>query len=599
MQVLMLFIFLTALFANIGDISKTEMRERKGMELSFANTDSLIADFHVGAFSNSGGEIDTIRPGVVVDCISTGLFSFEKRENLDSIRIKVTEVNCTGNESPTLIYDSGNIHVEQGPQYSDQIFYEFLGIEMGPAGEESTCYFIRESALGNTVGKCYKIEYWQKNDWDSTYAFSYFQVDDDCPVITQGITVSDTLICAGDCIDFTTTAFWPISFHWAFPGGTPSNSDMQNPPNICYPAPGLYPVTLIYENCFNRDTIIKTDHIQVLPAPQATGPAENESILLAGDSIVLQACSLGDSYEWSPPTGLSCTDCPAPVASPSSGTEYTLLVGAAGGCTDTCRSNVLVGEPPTAAFGSGQPGICENDCLDFFFEGTGNVENYTWTFAGGEPAISNVQSPQGICYLAAGSYGVSLVVENIFGTDSLFFESYVSVAPEVGVTGGTVQPLSLAFGDSSLLSACATGEAYSWSPPDGLSCTDCPSPTLVASISADYSVEVSNGGNCSAVCEYPVTVSFDERIYVPNAFSPNEDGINDTFTAHGNYHRTESLKVFDRWGGMVWDVQGDVPWDGTFKGQPAQVGVYVYILEYTDTRTGELKMVSGDVVLLR
>ncbi len=90
-----------------------------------------------------------------------------------------------------------------------------------------------------------------------------------------------------------------------------------------------------------------------------------------------------------------------------------------------------------------------------------------------------------------------------------------------------------------------------------------------------------------------------EAVYLPNAFSPNGDGINDTFTAHGNYHRTESLKVFDRWGGMVWDVQGDVPWDGTFKGRPAQEGIYVYLLEYTDTRTGKAKMKSGDVVLLR
>jgi gliding motility-associated-like protein len=112
-------------------------------------------------------------------------------------------------------------------------------------------------------------------------------------------------------------------------------------------------------------------------------------------------------------------------------------------------------------------------------------------------------------------------------------------------------------------------------------------------------VEVSNGGICAATCKYPVSVSFDERIYLPTAFSPNGDGIDDVFTAYGKYHQIESLQVFNRWGGMVWDVRGDVPWDGTFKGQPAQAGVYVYLLRYTDTRTGEEKMKSGDVVLMR
>ncbi len=90
-----------------------------------------------------------------------------------------------------------------------------------------------------------------------------------------------------------------------------------------------------------------------------------------------------------------------------------------------------------------------------------------------------------------------------------------------------------------------------------------------------------------------------EAIYLPNAFSPNADGTNDVFTAYGNHHRIESLKIFNQWGGLLYDAKGDNSWDGTFKGQPAQIGVYVYLLRYTDTRTGELKMISGDVVLTR
>ncbi|MFQ5448786.1 MAG: gliding motility-associated C-terminal domain-containing protein, partial [Saprospiraceae bacterium] len=178
-------------------------------------------------------------------------------------------------------------------------------------------------------------------------------------------------------------------------------------------------------------------------------------------------------------------------------------------------------------------------------------------------------------------------------------ENLVTVTPQAEVTGAAVQAYSPAFGDTLQLTACATGDTYAWTPPEGLSCTDCPAPLLTASVSATYTVAVSNGGLCPVTCEYPVTVSFDERIYIPSAFSPNGDGINDVFTAYGKFNEIESLQVFNRWGCMVWNTRGDVPWNGTFKGQPAQPGVYVYLLRYTDTRTEEEKMKSGDVVLVR
>jgi gliding motility-associated-like protein len=279
--------------------------------------------------------------------------------------------------------------------------------------------------------------------------------------------------------------------------------------------------------------------------------------------------------------------------------EYTLLVGAIEGCTDTCHYLVQVGLPPAAAFSSSQTSLCEDDCTDFFFTGNVGVDLLTWQFPGGEPSTSNQASPPGICYPEAGTYSVLLVVENAFGTDTLFMENLVTVTPGVEVTGEIEQPFSMAFGDTLQLTACATGSSYAWSPPDGLSCTDCPAPLLTGSVSATYTVEVSNGSICGVTCEYPVTVSLDEHIYIPSAFSPNGDGINDVFTAYGKFNKIESLQVFNRWGGMVWDVRGDEPWDGTSKGQPAQAGVYVYLLRYTDTRTGEEKMMSGSVVLMR
>ena len=92
-----------------------------------------------------------------------------------------------------------------------------------------------------------------------------------------------------------------------------------------------------------------------------------------------------------------------------------------------------------------------------------------------------------------------------------------------------------------------------------------------------------------------------ELIYIPNAFSPNGDGINDLFEAQPTADsEIEGLQVFDRWGELVFQSKpGQFGWDGTFKGklQPQQ-GVYTYIVRYFDKRHGQHVFKSGDMVLV-
>jgi gliding motility-associated-like protein len=95
-------------------------------------------------------------------------------------------------------------------------------------------------------------------------------------------------------------------------------------------------------------------------------------------------------------------------------------------------------------------------------------------------------------------------------------------------------------------------------------------------------------------------------IYAPNVFSPNNDGINDFFTLYGNQAavRIKSLKVFNRWGDMMFlginlPLGGDrLGWDGTFGGKdvPPDVFVYVAVISFID---GEEIIVKGDVTLTR
>ncbi|MBK7407992.1 MAG: gliding motility-associated C-terminal domain-containing protein [Saprospirales bacterium] len=92
----------------------------------------------------------------------------------------------------------------------------------------------------------------------------------------------------------------------------------------------------------------------------------------------------------------------------------------------------------------------------------------------------------------------------------------------------------------------------------------------------------------------------------PNTFSPNFDGINDYFLpyAGGGAVQIRDFKLFDRWGGLVFERQRFDPtaknlgWDGTFGGKPMPIGVYAYFVEI-EFGDGEVVLYEGGVQLVR
>jgi len=84
---------------------------------------------------------------------------------------------------------------------------------------------------------------------------------------------------------------------------------------------------------------------------------------------------------------------------------------------------------------------------------------------------------------------------------------------------------------------------------------------------------------------------------VPNAFSPNGDGINDTWVIrYLNEYPQADVQVFNRWGQPVYHITGyTTPWDGTYKGQPLPVGTYYWIIRPGNGR----RQISGSVTILR
>jgi gliding motility-associated-like protein len=146
-----------------------------------------------------------------------------------------------------------------------------------------------------------------------------------------------------------------------------------------------------------------------------------------------------------------------------------------------------------------------------------------------------------------------------------------------------------------------------WSPAQNLSCTDCLNPVIQALQSQTYTLSITDIFGCTSTLTVEIEVDNSVEVYFPNIFSPNGDKINDYFTVFANERQVErvlQLRVFNRWGGLMYEAEHFAPnleragWDGTFLGEPMDPGVYTYVV-LLQLRSGGTKQYGGDLLLVR
>jgi gliding motility-associated-like protein len=175
--------------------------------------------------------------------------------------------------------------------------------------------------------------------------------------------------------------------------------------------------------------------------------------------------------------------------------------------------------------------------------------------------------------------------------------AFVAVVPPVKAFAGndTMVILGIPF------QLHATGGVrYTWSPPNGLNNTRIANPSALYDRDITYTVTAYTKEGCSGTDDIFVRFIKGPEIYIPNAFSPNGDGVNDIFRplpvgiVKMNYFR-----VYDRWGKLMYSsttyMQG---WDGTVNGQRAPVGTYVWMVEGVDINQKTITM-KGTVTIVR
>ncbi|MEO0626226.1 MAG: gliding motility-associated C-terminal domain-containing protein, partial [Bacteroidota bacterium] len=213
--------------------------------------------------------------------------------------------------------------------------------------------------------------------------------------------------------------------------------------------------------------------------------------------------------------------------------------------------------------------------------------------------------------LGEGTYEIR--VTDVFGCEAVAQSPEIILPAPILVEAGP--DLTVDLGDFVTISTSASGEdidqaTISWSPPDGLSCTNCPRPRATPFESTVYTISYTDPLGCVFADSVLVRVFPTGRVYIPNAFSPNFDGRNDVFELYTDQSVGQilELKVYDRWGGQryAYDLaptefpttQETPRWDGTCNGSPCPTGVYVYFAKVRLLNGRELDF-SGDVMLVR
>jgi gliding motility-associated-like protein len=412
-----------------------------------------------------------------------------------------------------------------------------------------------------------------------------------CLVPAADFVANDTTICVGDCINFTDLSTnGPNAWSWTFSGAATPTSAVQNPTNICYNSPGVFAVTLVATNNNGSGSITKTGYITVNPPPAANaGP---DVTICTGQQTILNATG-GVGYLWQPGNQPS----PSYTVTPVTTTTYTVLVTDAIGCTASDQVIVTVQPcvPPTAALAASGTSICAGDCIDFTDNSTGGPTSWQWSFPSATPTSSTSQNPTSICYSTPGTYTVTLIVTNAYGSDTNTIVVSVGTPPTADA-GATV---SIAIGNQTTLTATGGTGTYSWSPTNGLGSPGSPTTTASPTVTTTYTVTFTDANGCSATDTVTVQVIEAYGLFIPGSFSPNGDGANDILYVYGAGIKTMEFYLYDRYGEKVFETHSvNDGWDGTLRGKPMNGGVFAWYctVQYFD---GNSETLQGDLTLVR
>ena len=385
---------------------------------------------------------------------------------------------------------------------------------------------------------------------------------------------------------------------WSYIGGTLGGFNAAaGTLNTTVLAPGQYD----FEYFISGQGICPDDAqiVTVLIHPNPLADAGIEQLIDCKDpTATLSSSNTGVTYQWSGPNIIGA-DNQANIEVGAAGI-YTLTVVNEFGCQATDQVEVFenLNEP--------QPFISFQNISCFGVEdGVITIDSIT----GGVPPYEvslNGQNIASLVNLDAGQYTIEVSGAN--GCSSI--EQITLLEPEelvVDIEADLNAQNLITFGDSVLLKAFYQPtnrpiDTIVWNP----SITGGLNAFVSPEIQTTYTITVIDENGCLAMDDITIFVERVRPVFIPNVFSPNEDGNNDIFYIQAGPQVTQikSFYIYSRWGESLFEVQNFQPndptfgWNGTHRGQEVNTGVYVFIAE-VEFIDGQVLIYKGDVTLLR
>jgi gliding motility-associated-like protein len=500
-----------------------------------------------------------------------------------------TEGTCHGRDSSLIIWkelkllsksevnckdaSTGEIKVWGGPEFTRPVAY---AINSNPYQADST--------FSNLIAGLYAVKIKDADGCIDSLLINIRQLYPDLVIITAPVIPAS---CSGtpDATATINVTGGNNPYLFSIDGINFQNS------NIFHLLQGNYLVTVKDNN-----SCLATRNIIIGLNNTVTVDAGADATICEGRTTQLDAVSNASDFVWSPSATLSSNIIHDPVASPVQTTKYIVTV-TTGICIQKDSVTIFVDPAPKANAGPDHT-ICFGQSIQL--NGSGGL-NYTWFPVSylDDPRIAGPTARQ-----LPGSISYFLNVVDDKGCISLKKDTVlITVTRPALVNAGndTVlaigQPLPLAAKDMNHIGFTQ----YEWTPTFGLDNPFIATPTAILDKDVFYTVTARTAIGCQATDVIKITVYKGPDIYVPNAFSPNGDGVNDILRAKPvgikDFHY---FRIYNRWGNIVFSTGNAINgWDGNIKSSAQLPGTtYIWIAEGIDYK-GNIILRKGTVSIIK
>jgi gliding motility-associated-like protein len=325
---------------------------------------------------------------------------------------------------------------------------------------------------------------------------------------------------------------------------------------------GSYSVSVDNVNGCNTNSLPTI--INLLPLPTAQVSPAGPILICNAVPAILQVASGASTYQWLN-VGVPIPGANSNAFTAAQSGDYSVLITNSSGCSAISNTvAVSFNTGISVSIFNNNPSPCEGDIV--FLSTTQNYNQISWNT--GEDGIQ-------ISATKPGKYTVTVVNS---GGCTATDEVDLVFSPKPQVEAGS--DVSSDCVEGIILNGIGDG-IPTWEPALGLSNTNTFDVNAAPTNTTTYYLTVDNG-TCKATDSLIVTAEC-SSVYVPTAFSPNDDGLNDIFKAFGMDIKNFKLEIFNRWGEKIFETQDiNLGWDGNYRGSKAPQGIYVWQLEAAD-----------------